>query len=196
MAKRTFDLFFSAIGLVLLFPFFIIISLFILIDTKGAIFYTQKRIGRGNREFKLIKFRTMHHGADRAGLLTIGKQDSRITKSGQWLRKYKLDELPQLLNILTGDMSFVGPRPEVKKYVNLYTAEQRRVLSVRPGLTDYASLKYLNENELLNSYSDPEKAYVEIIMPAKLKMNLKYIGEKNLINDLRIVFQTLKKIIR
>ncbi len=196
MAKRIFDLCFSAIGLVLLLPFFVIISLFILTDTKGAIFYTQKRVGKGNREFNLLKFRSMYQGAEMAGLLTIGERDSRITKSGKWLRKYKLDELPQLINILTGDMSVVGPRPEVRKYVNLYTAEQMKVLSVRPGLTDYASLNYINENKILDSYHDPEKAYVEIIMPAKLKLNLQYIAEKNLINDLRIVFQTLVRIIR
>jgi lipopolysaccharide/colanic/teichoic acid biosynthesis glycosyltransferase len=196
MAKRTFDLFFSAIGLVLFLPLFVIISLIILVDTKGSIFYTQKRVGKNKREFNLLKFRTMHHGADRAGLLTIGEQDSRITKSGKWLRKYKLDELPQFLNILTGDMSIVGPRPEVKKYVNLYSNEQMRVLSVRPGLTDYASLKYIDENKILNSYPDPEKAYVEIIMPAKLKLNLQYIEDKNLINDLGIIFQTLVRIIR
>lgn len=194
MTKRLFDLLFSFLGMVVLSPLFLIVSLFIISDSKGGVFYCQKRVGKNNKDFNLIKFRTMMTGADNKGLLTIGEQDQRITKTGRWLRKYKLDELPQLINILKGEMSFVGPRPEVRKYVELYSPEQAIVLSVRPGLTDYASLEYINENQVLSNFSDPEKAYVEIIMPAKLLLNLKYISEQGMITDLEIIFKTLRKI--
>jgi len=194
MTKRLFDLLFSFLGMVVLSPLFLIVSLFIISDSKGGVFYCQKRVGKNNIDFNLIKFRTMMTGADNKGLLTIGEQDQRITKTGRWLRKYKLDELPQLINILKGEMSFVGPRPEVRKYVELYSPEQAIVLSVRPGLTDYASLEYINENQVLSNFSDPEKAYVEIIMPAKLLLNLKYISEQGMITDLEIIFKTLRKI--
>jgi lipopolysaccharide/colanic/teichoic acid biosynthesis glycosyltransferase len=194
MTKRLFDLLFSFLGMVVLSPLFLIVSLFIISDSKGGVFYCQKRVGKNNKDFNLIKFRTMMTGADNKGLLTIGQQDQRITKNGRWLRKYKLDELPQLINILKGEMSFVGPRPEVRKYVELYSPEQAIVLSVRPGLTDYASLEYINENQVLSNFSDPEKAYVEIIMPAKLLLNLKYISEQGMITDLEIIFKTLRKI--
>jgi lipopolysaccharide/colanic/teichoic acid biosynthesis glycosyltransferase len=195
MTKRLFDLLFSLLGLILLSPIFLIILIFILIDTEGGIFYLQRRVGKNNKDFDLVKFRTMIAGADNSGLLTIGAQDSRITKSGKWLRKYKLDELPQLINILKGEMSIVGPRPEVRKYVDLYSLDQTKVLSVRPGLTDFASLEYINENEVLSGFSDPEKAYVEIIMPAKLLLNLKYFREQGMITDLKIIFKTLRKIV-
>lgn len=194
MTKRLFDLLFSFLGMVVLSPLFLIVSLFIISDSRGGVFYCQKRVGKNNKDFNLIKFRTMMTGADNKGLLTIGEQDQRITKTGRWLRKYKLDELPQLINILKGEMSFVGPRPEVRKYVDLYSPEQAIVLSVRPGLTDYASLEYINENQVLSTYSDPEKAYVEIIMPAKLLLNLKYIRQRGMITDLEIIFKTLRKI--
>ncbi len=194
MTKRLFDLLFSFLGMVVLSPLFLIVSLFIISDSRGGVFYCQKRVGKNNKDFNLIKFRTMMTGADNKGLLTIGEQDQRITKTGRWLRKYKLDELPQLINILKGEMSFVGPRPEVRKYVDLYSPEQAIVLSVRPGLTDYASLEYINENKILSTFSDPEKAYVEIIMPAKLLLNLKYISEQGMITDLEIIFKTLRKI--
>jgi len=194
MTKRLFDLLFSFLGMVVLSPLFLIVSLFIISDSKGGVFYCQKRVGKNNKDFNLIKFRTMMTGADNKGLLTIGEQDQRITKTGRWLRKYKLDELPQLINILKGEMSFVGPRPEVRKYVELYSPEQAIVLSVRPGLTDYASLEYINENQVLSNFSDPEKAYEEIIMPAKLLLNLKYISEQGMITDLEIIFKTLRKI--
>ena len=156
MVKRLFDLLFSILGLVVLSPLFLIVSLFIISDSRGGIFYFQRRVGKNNKDFNLIKFRTMMTGADNKGLLTIGEQDHRITKTGWWLRKYKLDELPQLINILKSEMSFVGPRPEVRKYVEMYIEEQKKVLLVKPGLTDYASLEYINENEVLTSYSDPE----------------------------------------
>jgi lipopolysaccharide/colanic/teichoic acid biosynthesis glycosyltransferase len=195
MAKRLFDVVFSIFGLIVLSPVFIFISVYILSDSKGGIFYRQRRVGKNNKDFSLIKFRTMVSGADSKGLLTIGDQDNRITNTGKWLRKYKLDELPQLFNILKGEMSIVGPRPEVRKYVDLYTSEQKKVLSVRPGLTDYASLEYMNENEILTTYSDPEKAYIEKIMPEKLRLNLNYIKEQRMVTDLKIILRTLLKIL-
>jgi lipopolysaccharide/colanic/teichoic acid biosynthesis glycosyltransferase len=194
MAKRLFDLFFSVIGLVILLPFFFIVSMLIILDTRGGVFYFQKRVGKDNKDFNLIKFRTMVIGSDSKGLLTIGEQDSRITHTGRWLRKYKMDELPQLINIIKGEMSFVGPRPEVRKYVNLYSEVQEKVLTVKPGLTDYASLEYINENEVLSTYSDPEKTYIETIMPAKLALNLSYINERSLVKDVGIILKTISKL--
>jgi lipopolysaccharide/colanic/teichoic acid biosynthesis glycosyltransferase len=194
MTKRIFDLFFSLLGLLFLFPILFVIGLIIVIDSRGGIFYLQTRVGKNNKDFRLMKFRTMVSGAEKKGLLTIGVNDHRITRAGKWLRKYKLDELPQLINILKGDMSFVGPRPEVRKYVALYTPEQSAVLSVRPGLTDYASLVYINENEVLSAYPDPEKAYIEHVMPEKLLLNLKYIKDKEMITDVKIILKTIGKI--
>jgi lipopolysaccharide/colanic/teichoic acid biosynthesis glycosyltransferase len=196
MIKRIFDIFCSLLGLILLLPLFFVLSLLILFTSRGGIFYRQKRVGKGGTEFALFKFRSMRTGSDKKGLLTIGGRDSRITPIGYFLRKYKLDELPQLLNVLIGDMSLVGPRPEVKKYVDLYSPEQRNVLSVRPGITDYASLEYIDENEILGRASDPEKIYTEEIMPAKLALNLRYIREKSLGTDLKIIFKTIAKIFR
>jgi len=194
MIKRLFDILFSLIGLIFLSPFFLIISLIIVFGSKGGVFYFQKRVGKNNRDFRLIKFRTMFSKSENQGLLTIGDKDSRITKAGIWLRKYKIDELPQLLNILKGEMSFVGPRPEVRKYVDLYNERQKTVLDVKPGLSDYASLEYINESEILSGFSDPEKAYVEKIMPAKLELNLKYIREQGLITDTKILYKTLASV--
>lgn len=194
MAKRFFDIFFSLIAVIFLFPFFLIIFILVKLGSDGPVFYTQQRVGKNNKDFTLYKFRSMSVGSDKNGLITIG-EDKRITKLGGYLRKYKLDELPQLLNIIGGDMSIVGPRPEVRKYVDLYNDEQIRVLSVRPGLTDYASLKYINESEILGQYSDPEKAYIEIIMPAKLNLNLDYINNKNVGKDMILVFKTFLKIV-
>ena len=192
--KRLSDILFSIIGLIVLIPVFIIISIVIIFDTKGGVFYLQKRVGKNNRDFTLIKFRTMRVDSASDSLLTIGEDDSRITRSGAFLRRYKLDELPQLFNILKGDMSIVGPRPEVRKFVDMYNQRQKKVLTVRPGLTDYASLKYINESEVLAKYDNPEKAYVEVVMPEKLNLNLKYINEKSFVTDLRIIFETLAKI--
>ncbi len=192
--KRLSDILFSCIGLIVLIPVFIIISIGIIFDTKGGVFYLQKRVGKNNRDFTLLKFRTMRVDSASDSLLTIGEDDSRITRSGAFLRRYKLDELPQLFNILKGDMSIVGPRPEVRKFVDIYNQRQKQVLTVRPGLTDYASLKYINESEVLAKYDNPEKAYVEVIMPEKLNLNLKYINEKSFVTDLRIIFKTLSKI--
>ena len=194
MIKRIFDILFSLQGLIFLLPVFIIIALIIVFDSKGGVFYFQNRVGKNNRDFKLIKFRTMFSNSEKKGLITVGDKDSRITKTGIWLRKYKIDELPQLFNILIGDMSFVGPRPEVRKYVDLYNERQKRVLTVKPGLTDYASLEYINESEILGGFSDPEKAYIEKIMPAKSELNLKYIREQGLITDIKILYKTLTNI--
>lgn len=195
MLKRIFDILFSFIGLIVLLPLFLLISLFILIDSPGGVFYKQKRIGKNRKDFLLLKFRSMCSGADKNGLLTVGNKDSRVTKAGYYLRKYKLDELPQLINVLKGDMSLVGPRPEVEKYVDLYNAEQLKVLSVKPGITDYASIAYVNENELLSTVLNPEEVYIKEIMPAKLKLNLKYIHDSGIGTDFLIIFRTFRKII-
>lgn len=194
MLKRGFDLFFSLIGIVFLLPVFIVISLLILIESKGGVFYLQTRVGKHEKDFKLFKFRTMTIGADKKGLLTVGAKDSRITRVGYWLRKYKLDELPQLVNVLLGEMSLVGPRPEVRKYVDLYSTEQLRVLKVKPGITDYASIEYSNENEVLAQVTDPDKVYTEQIMPDKLLLNLKYINAPGLVTDIKIILKTIIKI--
>lgn len=193
--KRIFDVLFSVVGLIILSPFFIIIGLLIALDSPGGVFYRQKRVGKSNVDFYLFKFRSMRTDADKKGLLTVGGRDSRITRMGYFIRKYKVDELPQLLNVLIGDMSLVGPRPEVRRYVDMYNEQQKMVLSVKPGITDYASIEYSNENELLGKASDPEKVYIEEIMPIKLNLNLKYIAEQGLITDLKIIFKTIGKII-
>jgi lipopolysaccharide/colanic/teichoic acid biosynthesis glycosyltransferase len=188
---RFLDVFFSLLGLLVLSPFFIFIAIWIKIDSKGAVFYTQKRVGLGGEEFNLIKFRSMRPDSDKLGLLTVGGRDPRVTKSGYFIRKYKLDELPQLINVLVGEMSLVGPRPEVKKYVDMYTVEQLKVLNVRPGITDEASIAYKNENELLAKSSNPELTYLEEIMPAKLELNKAFINSPTIINYFRIIFKTI-----
>lgn len=196
MIKRLFDIVFSLIGLTILFPFFILISILIVIDSKGGVFYKQIRVGKNNSDFGLFKFRSMRTDADKQGLLTVGGKDSRITRVGYYIRKYKIDELPQLINVLMGDMSLVGPRPEVRKYTSMYDEEQQKVLLVKPGITDYASIEYSSENDLLAKSDNPEKTYIEEIMPAKLKLNMKYIEEQSLLTDLKIIFQTIAKILR
>lgn len=193
--KRLFDIFISITGIIILLPFWLIISLLIILDSKGGIFYKQIRVGKDNKDFYLLKFRSMRTDADKKGLLTVGGRDPRITRMGYYIRKYKIDELPQLFNVLKGDMSLVGPRPEVRKYVNLYNETQKKVLTVQPGITDYASIEYSNENEILGKASDPEKTYIEEIMPAKLKLNLKYMEEKGLVTDITIIFRTIAKIL-
>lgn len=195
MLKRGFDIFCSLLGLVLLAPLLTVIAICIALESKGGVFYRQMRVGRFGEEFHLNKFRTMYPDADKKGLLTVGGRDPRITRLGYYLRKFKLDELPQLLNVLNGSMSLVGPRPEVKKYVDLYTPEQRKVLNVRPGITDYASLEYFSENELLAASKDPEKTYISEVMPAKLELNKKYIEEAGLYTDIRIILRTLGKVV-
>jgi len=194
MIKRVFDIVVSFFGLVVILPVFFIIAIAVIIESRGGVFYLQKRVGKNNKDFKIFKFRTMYTNSDKKGLLTVGSDDKRITKIGLILRKYKLDELPQLINVLIGNMSLVGPRPEVRKYVNLYTSEQKKVLGVKPGITDPASLKYSNENEILAQFDDPEKVYIEEIMQAKLNINLEYIKTRSLKSDFKVIIDTLKKI--
>jgi lipopolysaccharide/colanic/teichoic acid biosynthesis glycosyltransferase len=194
--KRCFDIVFALVGILILIPLYIIIGILILIDSRGGILYKQSRVGKDNQDFFILKFRTMKVDSDKKGLLTVGTKDSRITRVGFFLRKYKLDELPQLFNVLLGDMSFVGPRPEVRKYVAMYNEEQKKVLNVKPGITDYASIEYSNENELLAKSANPEQTYIEDVMPHKLLLNLKYIKEKNFVTDIKIIFRTIGKILK
>ena len=193
--KRLFDLLASAAGLLVLSPLFLLLALWVRSDSPGPVFYRQTRVGRGNRDFRLFKFRSMRVGADKKGLITVGGRDPRVTRSGYCIRKYKLDELPQLINVFLGDMSLVGPRPEVRKYVELYTPEQMRVLDVRPGITDPASIRYRNENELLAASDDPERFYRETIMQDKLRINLEYVAERSFFYDLKLIFKTFWTII-
>ncbi len=193
---RFFDIIFSIIGLVILSPIFIVLYLLIRIESKGGGFYSQERIGKNGKPFKLYKFRSMRIGSDKKGLITIGEKDNRITKTGFILRKYKLDELPQLWNVFIGDMSLVGPRQEVKKYTDLYTEEQKQVLQVRPGITDWASIKYVDENKILGEAKDPDEAYVNLIMPNKIKLNMVYIQHQTLGEYFKIIFTTFKEIVR
>ena len=192
--KRLFDILASFIGIILLSPVLLLISLAVVLTSGFPIFYLQTRVGKNNIDFKLFKFRSMANNSDKKGLLTVGGRDPRITPVGYFLRKFKLDELPQLFNVLFGTMSLVGPRPEVRKYVDMYNEEQKKVLSVQPGITDYASLDYINENELLAKSSDPEETYIKEVMPAKLQLNLKYINEAGLGTDLKLIFKTIGKI--
>ena len=193
--KRLFDLVCALIGVVILTPFFLSIALIIILDSKGGVFYRQIRVGKGGKDFGLLKFRTMGLNADKEGLLTVGMKDNRVTRIGYYLRKYKLDELPQLFNVLYGDMSLVGPRPEVRKYVDLYNDEQKKVLTISPGITDLASIEYFNENEILGKSSNPEETYIQEIMPAKLALNLKYIASRGLLTDFKIILRTVKRIL-
>jgi lipopolysaccharide/colanic/teichoic acid biosynthesis glycosyltransferase len=194
--KRIFDLFFAFLGIMLLLPIYLLITIFIKLDSKGEILYKQERIGKDGIPFYVLKFRTMVPDAFSKGALTVGSRDPRVTGVGFYLRKYKLDELPQLFNVFFGEMSFVGPRPEVKKYTDLYNENQRLVLSVKPGITDYASIKYRNENDLLAQSSDPERLYIEEIMPEKLNLNLKYINDNNVFKDIKIIINTFYTIVK
>lgn len=189
--KRLFDVVCSFFGLLVLSPLFVFLSLWVGLGSKGGVFYKQKRVGRFNKDFTLYKFRSMRVGADKKGLLTIGGKDSRVTKAGFFIRKYKLDELPQLLNVLKGDMSFVGPRPEVRKYVDMYTERQLKVLDVRPGITDLASIKYRNENDLLATADNPEQYYIDFVMQDKLALNLQYIETRTFLGDIKLIFRTI-----
>ncbi|MDM1460878.1 sugar transferase [Myroides odoratimimus] len=193
--KRIFDIISSGIGLIMLSPIFLFLAIWIKVDSQGPVFYKQVRVGKNGKDFKIFKFRSMRQGSDKQGLITVGGRDPRVTNSGYYIRKYKLDEFPQLINVFVGDMSVVGPRPEVRKYVDLYNEEQLRVLSVRPGITDIASIKYRNENELLEKAEDPDKTYIEEIMPDKLKYNLEYINNASFIYDIKLIFETFKEII-
>lgn len=193
--KRIFDVVASGLGLLALSSLFLILAVWIKCDSAGPVFYRQVRVGRNNKDFKLFKFRSMRVGSDKKGLITVGGHDPRITRSGYFIRKYKLDELPQLINVFIGDMSLVGPRPEVRKYVDMYTAEQMHVLDVRPGITDMASIRYRNENELLEQADDPDKYYVEVVMQDKLRLNLEYVECHSFFFDIRLIFQTFWTIV-
>lgn len=188
--KRIFDLVASGLGLIILSPLFLILAIWIKLDSKGPVFYRQVRVGYKNKDFRIFKFRSMRVGADKGSLVTIGGRDPRVTKSGYWIRKFKLDELPQLINVFIGDMSLVGPRPEVRHYVDYWTPEQMHVLDVRPGITDPASIKFRNENELMEKAEDPEKYYIEVIMQEKIKLYLEYVEKHNFFYDLGLIFKT------
>ncbi len=191
---RLLDFVFSLFGLIILSPFFLFLAIWIKLDSKGSVFYIQKRVGRNNIEFRLFKFRSMNSDADKQGLLTVGGRDPRITNSGYFIRKNKLDELPQLLNVLIGNMSLVGPRPELRKYVNYYSTKQLEILNIRPGITDLASIKYKNENEILGKSIDPEKTYIQEIMPHKLELNREFIENPTIIKYFTIIFRTFFKL--
>jgi lipopolysaccharide/colanic/teichoic acid biosynthesis glycosyltransferase len=193
--KRIFDILFSSFILLCFLPFGLIISFLIAFSSPGGILYRQERIGKGGIPFFILKFRSMRTDSDTKGKLTVGMRDPRITSIGFFIRKYKLDEFPQFVNVLKGEMSVVGPRPEVMEYVNLYNNDQRKVLQVKPGITDYASLYYFKENELLAQSVDPQKTYIEEIMPAKLKLNEKYLENPTVFHDLKIIFKTFAKIL-
>ena len=193
---RFFDLFISSIALLILSPFFLLIAIAIKLNSRGSVFFKQKRVGKNNIDFELYKFRSMQNNADKKGLLTVGMRDKRITSVGYFLRKFKLDELPQLINVLKGEMSIVGPRPEVRNYVSLYTAEQIKILQVLPGITDYASIQFKNENDLLSMADDAEIFYIEVIMPKKIELNKIFIENRTVWNYFKIIFLTVLGIFR
>lgn len=193
--KRLFDIIASACGLLVLSPVFLIMAIWIKQDSNGPVFYRQVRVGRHNKDFRIFKFRSMRLGADKGSLVTIGARDPRITRSGYFIRKYKLDEFPQLINVFLGEMSVVGPRPEVRRYVNYWTPEQMHVLDVRPGITDPASIKFRNENELMEKAEDPEDYYINVIMQEKIKLYLEYIQNASCWSDIKLIFKTFKVII-
>lgn len=193
--KRLFDIVASGVGLLVLSPLFLILSIWIKLDSRGPVFYRQVRVGRYNRDFRIFKFRSMREGSDKGSLVTIGGRDPRITRSGYYIRKFKLDELPQLINVFVGDMSLVGPRPEVRHYVDYWTPEQMRVLEVRPGITDPASIKFRNENEMMEHAELPEKYYIEVIMQEKIKLYLDYVDNHSFFGDIGLIFKTFRAII-
>ena len=193
--KRLFDIVASGLGLLCLSPLLLIVAIWIKLDSPGPVFFRQVRVGRYNKDFRIFKFRSMRVGSDKGSQITVGGHDSRITRSGYFIRKTKIDELPQLINVFIGDMSLVGPRPEVRHYVDMWTPEQLHVLDVRPGITDPASIRYRNENELLEKAEDPEKYYVEVIMQDKIKLYLEYVKKHSFLYDLKLIFQTFFVII-
>ena len=193
--KRIFDILASGFGLLVLSPVFLIMAIWIKLDSNGPVFYRQVRVGRHNKDFRIFKFRSMRVGSDKGSLVTIGGRDPRITRSGYFIRKFKLDELPQLINVFVGDMSLVGPRPEVRHYVDYWTEGQMHVLDVRPGITDPASIKFRNENELLETAEDPEKYYIEVIMQEKIKLYLEYVEKTSFWYDIKLIFKTFWVII-
>ena len=194
--KRLFDIIASGLGLLILSPLFLVVAVWVKLDSPGPVFYKQIRVGRNNKDFFLYKFRSMRVGSDKKGLITVGGHDPRVTRSGYYIRKYKLDEFPQLINVFKGEMSLVGPRPEVRKYVDLYTPEQMHVLDVRPGITDLASIRYRNENELLEHASDPEQYYRDVVMQDKLRINLEYVRNHSFLGDIRLIFNTFIAIVK
>lgn len=193
--KRLFDVIASGCGLLILSPLFMVMAIWIKLDSEGPVFYRQVRVGRNNKDFRIFKFRTMKVGADKHGLITVGGHDPRVTRSGYFIRKYKLDEYPQLFNVFIGDMSLVGPRPEVRKYVDMYTPEQMHVLDVRPGVTSLASIRYRNENELLEKAEDPNRYYIDVIMQDKLAIDLEYVRNVSFGYDIKLIFRTFCEII-
>lgn len=194
--KRFFDIVLSIIALIVLLPALLITALLIKFDSQGPVLFKQTRVGRNGREFKIFKFRTMIMDAEKLGMqITVGK-DRRITDIGRFLRKYKIDELLQLINVLKGDMSFIGPRPEVPKYVSLYTEDQKSILKVRPGISDYASIEYKDENDILALSENPEETYIEDIMPRKINLNMKYIKKISLLEDIKIIIKTIAAVLR
>ena len=195
MIKRAFDVLFSCIGLILLTPVFIAIIVIIKLDSKGPILFIQQRVGLHNKDFNIFKFRTMYMESDKKGLLTIGNRDSRITKVGYFLRRYKIDEFPQLINILIGDMSFVGPRPELRQYVNYYPDDDMVLFSVRPGITGLASIEFRNEVELLKAAKDPEDYFIQSIIPEKNRLNKIYIEQYSFWLDLKLMAITIIKVL-
>ncbi len=194
--KRLFDIVASGLGLIVLSPLFLILAIWIKLDSKGPVFYRQVRVGYKNKDFRIFKFRSMRVGADKGSLVTIGGHDPRVTRSGYFIRKFKFDELPQLINVFFGDMSLVGPRPEVRHYVDYWTPEQMHVLDVRPGITDPASIKFRNENELMEQAEDPEKYYIEVIMQEKIKLYLEYVEKHSFFYDLGLIFKTFWVIVK
>ena len=194
--KRLFDIVASGLGLIVLSPLFLILAIWIKLDSKGPVFYRQVRVGHKNKDFLIFKFRSMRVGADKGSLVTIGGHDPRVTRSGYFIRKFKFDELPQLINVFLGDMSLVGPRPEVRHYVDYWTPVQMHVLDVRPGITDPASIKFRNENELMEKAEDPEKYYIEVIMQEKIKLYLEYVEKHNFWYDLGLIFKTFWVIVK
>ena len=188
--KRLFDIVASGLGLIVLSPLFLVLAIWIKLDSKGPVFYRQVRVGYKNKDFRIFKFRSMRVGSDKGSLVTIGGHDPRVTRSGYFIRKFKFDELPQLINVFLGDMSLVGPRPEVRHYVDYWTPEQMHVLDVRPGITDPASIKFRNENELMEKAEDPEKYYIEVIMQEKIKLYLEYVEKHSFLYDIGLIFKT------
>ena len=194
--KRLFDIIASGCGLLFLSPLLLCVAIWIKLDSEGPVFFRQVRVGRYNKDFRIFKFRSMRVGSDKGSLVTIGGRDSRVTRSGYFIRKFKIDELPQLINVFIGDMSLVGPRPEVRHYVNYWTPEQMKVLDVRPGITDPASIKFRNENELLEKAEDPEQYYINVIMQEKIKLYLEYVENASFGYDIQLIFSTFVAILK
>lgn len=194
--KRAFDILASGCGLLVLSPLLLFVAIWIKLDSKGPVFYRQVRVGRNNKDFRIFKFRSMKVGADKGSLVTIGGHDPRVTRSGYFIRKFKIDELPQLINVFIGDMSLVGPRPEVRHYVDYWTPEQMHVLDVRPGITDPASIKFRNENDLMEKAENPEKYYIEVIMQEKLNLYIEYVNNQSFWGDIGLIFKTFWTIIK